>query len=169
MRALFSVALSLAFLVLPMQAQAQWKWRDAQGRVTLSDRPPPQEVPAQDILSRPQGSDRKDRAPAPPQRASDAARNDAAKAPASGADPELDARRKKQEQEQQAKLKEAEEKQAGLMREQCQRARSTLVGLESGIRVVRTNASGEREVLDDAQREAEIARTRELIAQNCKS
>ena len=34
-------------------AAAQWKWRDAQGRVQYSDRPPPTTVPDRDILTRP--------------------------------------------------------------------------------------------------------------------
>ena len=34
-------------------AQAQWKWRDKDGRVTASDLPPPRDVADKDILQRP--------------------------------------------------------------------------------------------------------------------
>jgi hypothetical protein len=168
MRALLPVILALAFAVLPMHAQAQWKWRDAQGRVTVSDRPPPQDVPAQNILSRPAGADRKDRAaPAPAARASDAATTPVVAA-APGVDPEIEARKKKLEQEQLAKQKEAEDRRAAEMRDNCQRARAHMASLESGARIARPNDKGEREILDDDQRAAEMARTREAIAANCK-
>ena len=42
---------SLVALVLP--AQAQWKWKDGQGQVHLSDTPPPREVQDKDILQDP--------------------------------------------------------------------------------------------------------------------
>ena len=45
--------LALVGLALALPAVAQWKWRDAQGRITVSDRPPPREVPERDILVRP--------------------------------------------------------------------------------------------------------------------
>ena len=43
----------LAGLMPSSPAAAQWKWRDAQGRVQYSDRPPPTTVPDRDILTRP--------------------------------------------------------------------------------------------------------------------
>ncbi|WP_019562115.1 hypothetical protein [Caldimonas manganoxidans] len=51
--------------------------------------------------------------------------------------------------------------------ENCTRARNYLQTLESGVRLTRTNAKGEREFLGDEARAAEVARTRELIAANC--
>ena len=51
---------ALAALVLPAlllaaatPALAQWVWKDASGRLVASDRPPPPEVAAKDIVSRP--------------------------------------------------------------------------------------------------------------------
>jgi hypothetical protein len=40
--------------------------------------------------------------------------------------------------------------------------------LESGIRLSRTNESGEREILDDKQRADEMQRTRQIIASECR-
>ncbi len=173
MRALMPLTLALTFAVLPAQAHAQWKWRDAQGRVTVSDRPPPQDIPAQHILARPAAADRQDsRTATPPaDRASEPAKSGvrpAAPAAAPGVDPEIEARRKKAEQEQQAKQKEAEQRRSAEMRENCQRARSHMASLESGVRIARANDKGEREVLDDNQRAAEMTRTREAITSNCK-
>lgn len=174
MRALISLALVTSLAFVPLQAHAQWKWRDAQGRVTVSDRPPPPEVPSKDILSRPPGSEQKPRPVQPAATPSSTASADgAASVPgkpgsAVNVDPELEARKKKVEQDEAAKVKEADEKRAAEMRENCQRARSQMASLESGMRITRVNEKGEREVLDDAQRAAETSRTREAIAANCK-
>ena len=37
-------------LCMAIPAAAQWMWRDANGRVTASDIPPPREIPDKDIL-----------------------------------------------------------------------------------------------------------------------
>ena len=169
MRTLFTFALVAATLATwPSSGQAQWKWRDAQGRVTMSDRPPPSDVPAGNILLRPTAAEPRRAAPADRSASQAQVATAAPAAAASGTDPELDARRRKLEQENLAKRKEAEDKHAAAMKENCQRARSHLATLDSGVRVAGTNDKGEREVLDDAQRAAETARTREVIASSCK-
>lgn len=43
-----------------------------------------------------------------------------------------------------------------------------LATLDSGMRMARLNDKGEREVLDDAQRAAELKRVNQIIAQDCK-
>lgn len=188
MRAVYCLTFVVALVAAwPTAAQAQWKWRDAQGRVTLSDRPPPPEVPAKDILLKPAGADAP-RKSAPAAADAGAAQGEgspaanSANAPAPGpaagktataatpgTDPELEARRKKLEQEAAAKRRQDEERNAATMKDNCARARNGMTSLESGQRISRTNDKGEREVLDDAQRAAEMTRTREIIAQNCKS
>ena len=40
--------------------------------------------------------------------------------------------------------------------------------LDSGIRIARTNEKGEREILDDSQREEEVRRTRDVISADCR-
>jgi hypothetical protein len=82
-------------------------------------------------------------------------------------DPELEARRKKAEAEEAAKKKAEEEKVAKQKAENCQRARSYQRTLQDGIRIVRNNAQGEREVLDDKGRAEEMQRTQESIQNNC--
>jgi hypothetical protein len=83
-------------------------------------------------------------------------------------DPELEARRKKLEQEQTDKQKAEEEKVAVARAENCRRARAHMATIESGIRLSRTNDKGEREILDDKQRAEEMARTRAIIASDCR-
>lgn len=158
---------------LPTPADAQWRWRDKDGRVNASDLPPPREVPDKDILSRP-----------PAAAAADARRQAAAAAPpASGAAPaapgapaaqptalerEVQARRKAAEQEQASKTKADEERVAAQRADNCRVARGHLSALESGQRIARTNEKGEREVLDDKGRADETRRAREAIASDCR-
>jgi hypothetical protein len=155
------LALTLSLAAGAAHAQAIWKWRDKDGRVQVSDRPPPMEIPEKDILQRPHGA----RAPA----ASEAAPGAAA---ASGVDAALEAKRSKAQAEQAAAdkaKKDAEKaKQDHAKLENCQRARNQLAALEGGQRVARMNDKGEREILDDAGRAAEIARTRQIADANCQ-
>lgn len=153
------------------QAAGLWKWRDASGRVTVSDQPPPREVPERDILERP--------AARSPQSASPGVQPRPASAPAPGrtassaggrTDPELEARRRAEaaKARQSGKAAAAEDPQTiARKRENCQRARSALAMLESGQRMARLNDKGERVVLDDAARAQEAQRAREVIAADC--
>ena len=125
---------------------------------------------SKDILSRPPGSDAKPRPTAPAAAASAAEGSTIVptKTASTNVDPELEARKKKIEQDEAAKVKEAEDKRAAEMKDNCLRARSQMASLESGIPIRRVNEKGEREVLDDAQRAAEMARAKEVIAATCK-
>jgi hypothetical protein len=52
-------------------------------------------------------------------------------------------------------------------RENCERAQESLRTLESGQRISRVDAKGERYFLEDAQIQQEAARARQLVQQNC--
>ena len=145
-------------------AQAQWVWRDREGRVTASDLPPPRDVLERDILQRPDTTQRK--APAPAAAGSAAA--PAAPASRAPADPQLEARRRAADQEQQAKARAEEERNSQQRAENCRRARGHLIALESGQRIARTNEKGEREILDDKGRAEEMRRAQEVIASDCR-
>jgi len=155
-------------------AEAQWRWRDASGRVTASDRPPPKEIPERDILSRPATSNLR-RAPTAAEPASAAASGVAvaasgvlaASAPG-GLQAEVEARRKRTEQEQAARAKADEERLAAQRAENCRRARAHVAALESGQRMARVNERGEREVLDDRGRADELRAARAVIASDCR-
>lgn len=148
-----------------LPAAAQWKWKDGTGKVQYSDRPPPATVPEKDILQRPAGARLVAPQPAP---ATPEATDAALKPSAPTVDKELEARRKKEEQEQEAKRKAEEERIAKLRAENCARARSYQQTLDSGVRIGRTNEKGEREILDDAARAKEIERNRQIMANDCK-
>ncbi len=173
-RVLACLALSAALLPWSMPAQAQWKWRDASGRVTLSDRPPPPGTPARDILQQPAET-----SPAPATAAPRPTAAAAASAPGKPVDDELEARKRKadeaaaarqkaQAEAEAAARKADEQRQAVLRRENCERARGALRAIEEGQRLTRTTASGEREFLNDNQRAAEAARMRGVIGSDCR-
>ena len=83
-------------------------------------------------------------------------------------DPELEARRKKAEQEITDKKKAEDAKVAATRAENCNRAKANMRMIDSGVRMTRTNDKGEREFLDDSARAAETRRTREVMASECK-
>jgi len=160
--------LALLSIGLHSTALAQWKWRDGKGHVQYSDLPPPSTVAEQDILQRPAGAGR--RATAPTEAPATMAPSSAA-APASGprtSDPELEAKRRKAEQDEAAKRKAEEDKQAAARAENCKRAQAQQKALDDGIRMARVNAKGEREVMDDKARAEESRRMREVMSTDCK-
>ena len=61
------------------------------------------------------------------------------------------------------------EAQARTQAENCTRARQMKATYDSGQRIARTNAKGEREILDDAQRASEVKRIDGIIAADCKA
>jgi len=155
---------ALACLLIASPADAQWKWRDSRGQVHISDIPPPRDVPDKDVLQRPEVSVRKP-APAAPAPVTAAA----ASAPAKAAiDPELEERRKRTEQEQAARAEADKQKAAAVRKDNCQRARDQLATLDSGQRIARIKADGEREILDDDMRAKETKRARDIIASECR-
>ena len=158
----------IAGATLALPASAQWKWRDKNGVVQYSDLPPPAGIPQQDVLQRSNTG----RQGISPLAASPGAAAGSASAVKGGTDPELEARRRKAEQEKTEKTKTEEraqsEKIAAAKAENCARAKSHMKSLEDGLRLIRTNAKGEREVLDDKTRADEKARTREIISSDCQ-
>lgn len=164
-RHLRGVLLALAALALALPCAAQWKWRDAQGRVQYSDRPPPNDVRDRDILTRPAAVPTAQR-PAQAGSAASGATTGAASAPTS--DPAIEARKRQAEAAQDQGKRDEEARVARQKVENCARAKEYARTVESGQRITRTNEKGEREFLDDAQRARESTRAREIIASDCR-
>ena len=166
-RGCFTATLLCAALMVAPAAQAQWKWRDANGGIQLSDVPPPPSVPEKNILQRPGP-------PKPANAAPPAAVRPAASSPTVNArqktplDHEVDQRRKADEQERQARRKADEERQAALRRDNCQRAQQAIATMDSGQRIARVNVQGEREFLSDEQRAAERRRAQAVVSSDCR-
>ena len=67
-----------------------------------------------------------------------------------------------------AKRKADEEGVAKAKAENCASAKQSKATLDSGVRIGRVNAKGEREYLDDAARAAETKRAQSVIDTSCK-
>ncbi len=155
-------------LALALPAHAQWKWRDKAGQTQYSDLPPPAGTADADILLRPNaGQRRATAAPAVAAAASGAASAAPRLAP-KASEPELEAKRRKVEEETAAQKKAEEARMAVARADNCVRAKAQVRSMESGVRVARTNEKGEREFLDDAARAAEAQRSRGVVASDCK-
>lgn len=166
--ALLWLTLSATLCLAVAPVQAQWKWRDKDGRITVSDRPPPREVPDKDILAKPVVETRRATAAQATASAASGADGAGAQAAPTAMEREVQARKKAAEQEQTAKAKAEEEKLAAQRGENCRAARGHLVALESGQRIARTNEKGEREVLDDKGRAEEMRRARDVVSSDCR-
>jgi len=159
------LGLTLALVAASSFSQQIWKWRDANGRLQISDQPPPTSVPEKSIVSRP-GGQTLSIVPV----AEAAAAASAASTPVR-ADAELEARKRKVQADKAAA--EAERKQADQQRDAtrkadaCRRARNQLAMLESGARASRAHDKGEQEMLDDRGRADEINRSREAVTAHC--
>ena len=168
----FTLVLALAGGSFTVMAVAQWQWVEKDGRKVFSDRSPPADIQDKDILRRPTGAART----AVATDATAIAAGKPASAPIvkasapklSGKDAELEAKKKKAEDDETAKKKADEEKLAKTKAENCERAKSGLATLQSGIRIASTNAKGEREIYDDGKRQTETKRAQDIIDSSCK-
>jgi type IV secretory pathway VirB10-like protein len=159
--------------LVSLSALAQWQWLDKDGRKVFSDRPPPADIPIKNILKQPGGKLKAvetapDEAAAGPAGAPATPKVAASGLRVSGKDKELETKKKQAEDAEAAKRKAEEDKNAQAKADNCNRARQGKATYDSGARVARVNASGEREVMDDAARAAETKRMQDMIDSNCK-
>lgn len=160
--------LGLALLSTSAVAAVQWKWRDASGAVQYSDRPPPAGTPESSILSKPSAVVRQEQKAAADAAASAAsAASLAAGGTGKAPDSDLDAKRRKAEEDKRAQAKAEEDKLAKSRADNCLRAKAYQRTLSDGVRIARTNDKGEREILDDKGRAEETRRTQDIIQSNC--
>lgn len=173
--------LVLAGWTFALSATAQWQWIGKDGRKVFSDRPPTSDIQEKDILKQPGGKGPKAApatAPSAVPEVTGAAATTTGTAPAapkpnanapkiSGKDAELEAKKKKLEDEEAVKKKADDEKIAKAKAENCERAKKSMATLQSGSRISTTNAKGEREIMDDSGRTAETKRLQGIIDSEC--
>ena len=176
-RATITIAVVLSgFTSTP--SEAQWAWKDGNGRLVYSDRPPPSDIKPASIVRQP-STPHVLASPAPASgtvddagKPSDAKNPDGKSAPASNApktiaEREMEFRKRQQERADSDKKAAEEQTKSAAKTAECDRARGYMKSLEDGVRITRTDAAGNREFLDDAQRAAEVERTRKIIQSTC--
>jgi Domain of unknown function (DUF4124) len=152
------LCMTLAFAAV---ASAQlYRWVDKDGRVHYTATPPPAGTQSR-TLSAPTAAPAADAPPA------EAESKDAPKGPLTPAEQEQEFR-KRQLEAQKAREKEAQSaKDTEAKQQNCVRARGALATFESGQRVTRTNAQGERYYLDDDARARETDAARQAVRDWC--
>ena len=165
----------LTFLsVLPCPALAQYQWLDERNQMVFSDRAPPVSIPRERILRVPEtrpavlkpavGAKDPGTGPGGTTVAATAA---AADPQASLADRDM-AFRNRQLEQAEANRKAAEERgRKAQLASACNDARDSVRLLQSGTRISRLNASGEREYLSDAERRSRLDSARRNLSSHC--
>ena len=151
---------TLAFVFIAPLAHAQvYKWVDKDGKVQYSDQPP---APNQTTSV--------------PQRLTSTSSSTAATPVAPGEKPDSEKapdknkefEKRRTDAAEKAKKDEDAAKLALQKQERCNEAKGQVKSLESGIRISRTDANGERTFLDEDQRAKELERTQKIMADACK-
>ncbi len=168
---------ALTLLCASNIAAAQWQWKDDNGRMVYSDRPPPTNIsPAQMV-----------KAPAPkpvakPDAKGDAAKNDPVALAAANlkaglpaqtaakptvADKDLESKKKALEAEQADKKRAVDSERDARNAAACEDTKASVRTLESGVRVSTTKQNGEREYMTDEARAKRLNDLKRDIADNC--
>lgn len=161
------VSILLAAVFLCASAWAQFQWIDASGQHVFSDQPPPANIPDENIIKssdqylKTQNTSPTATARQAAESAAGAAKNEAQKQQAEQEAREAQEKEQQEQQEQQKQLQ-------ALREDNCRRAQAARRNLESGRRLAQVNEKGERSIMSDAQRAAELRRADEIIADNCQ-
>jgi hypothetical protein len=151
-------ALFAAIACCTVPAIAQWQWIDGQGRKVFSDRAPPADIPAKNILRSPGGA-----RPAAPS-AVPGRRGQARGRRRCGG---LEEQKRKMQEQEAAKAQADKLQKEKQRQDNCNRARQAKATLASGRLLSHVNAKGERGFMDEAARDAEIKRADAVIASDC--
>jgi hypothetical protein len=156
------IILFVSLCVAAGAAQAQIKCWNEGGKRVCGDAPP-----AGAKTTTIQGTTSQPAAPAQAPGAKDGKAGPARKGPLTPAEQEQEYRKRQQESQKNAEKAEAERKDAAIKRDNCERSKEALRGLESGQRMSRTDAKGERYFLDEAQTAQEVAKARQSVKEFC--
>ncbi len=169
-RGLACLVLALCAGLPATAAWAQWAWRDSAGKITYSDAPPPADVQQTNILRQPSAPvvpDNQGGAAAPANGAP--AERRAAPAPKPLAEQEADFRKRVAERHKSEQKQEEAQSQAADRSARCEQAKGYLKLMEGGTRLFRPDAEGNRNYLDDSQREEQTKRLQGEVAENCQA
>lgn len=176
-----ALAVALMTVLFASGASAQWAWKDDTGRMVYSNQPPPASVKGTQIVRQPGGAPTarssgpvygEPERPAAPATSGDTPASSATPTASTGpktyAERDADFRKRQQERADAERKAQEDQQRATQKAAECERARGYLKALDEGVRIMRTDAGGNREYLDDAQRGAEIDRMRKSVADLCK-
>jgi len=152
----------LVFAAAAGSAQAQIKCWNQDGKRVCGDTPPPGAK-----VTTLRGSTEPAAAPAAAGTAAAAKDGAKAKGPLTPAEKEQEYQKRQLSAQKAAEKADAERKAADTKLENCNRAREALRAAESGQRITRVDAKGERYFLDDAEIAKEAAQARQAVQGLC--
>ena len=156
---IFALGVASTAVLIPVHAQT-YQWKDSSGRTVISDTPQPgAAAKAARMIGGQQPSFSKEE-PKPVDKS--------AAAPKTTAEKDMEFKKRQLEAKEKAEKEAKEQKAAADKAENCERARRNLAGLESNQPFASLNEKGERQVMDNSQREQEINRARQFLAESCK-
>lgn len=126
------------------------KWVDSEGRVHYSDTAPPVGAKQEELNVR------------------NAPGKTGGTPPKTYQEKELEFRKRRIEEAEQAKKDQEAAAKAGTEQENCRQAKNRLQSIEESGRVYTYDAKGERQYMDDSTREREMDRARKAIKDWCK-
>ncbi len=177
----FLIPLLLALAGTVHGASQMWEWTvdDGSGpKRHITDMPPPANLKNVKILRSPKGAAVAAATPTPTPTGPVAVPALAASGAAGQAvagnlptvpaeDKDLVARKKQAEAAEAAKKREEAQAQARVRADNCTRSQAAKAAFDSGQRISTTQPNGERVILDDAARAAELRRVQASISSNC--
>ncbi len=147
-----SLALVLGLSVSP--AWAQWAWRDANGTVQYSDAPPPSSVPQDRIVRQPGNAD------VSPSRPAGAAQESSTPG---WVEQNAEFMKRREQRQEQDKEKREQKLAAENKKKNCNIARENLRMMETGRPIRQASDQGGMEIMNENQRDAEMARMRDHL------
>jgi hypothetical protein len=164
-------SLAISAFLIASACQAQYVWLDEKGNKQFSDLPPPANISKDKIIKAPTRSTSTTSSTATPTGAPPignvGAANEQLKKPVTTASKNEDYNKRKLEQEEKEKKAVAEQQANSEKAKNCERARAYQKTLESGQRIANTGANGEKNILNDAQRDQELKDTQRTLS-DCK-
>jgi hypothetical protein len=154
---LFTLGIVAATALAPAQAQT-YQWKDSNGRTVIADTPQPGAGKAARVVG----------GPTPSAATSEKPAEKAAEGPKSSAEKDLDFKKRQQEAREKAEKDAKDQKAVADKQENCERARRNLAALESKQPMATLNEKGERMLMDNSQRDQEMERARQFMAESCK-
>lgn len=153
---LFALGIAACTALVPVHAET-YQWKDSNGRTVISDTPQPGGGKAARILG---GS--------VPAVVTEKPAEKSAEAPKTTAEKDLDFKKRQQDAREKAEKEAKEQKLTADRQDNCDRARRNLAALESKQPIATYDEKGERRLMDTAQRDAEMDRARQIMAESCK-
>ncbi len=149
--------LPLLLLAVPATGVAElYRWVDESGRVHYSDKPPPPNARSERELGAPRSGQRPGQG-----------EKKGASGPKTYVEQEAEFRKRQVEKAEQQAAEQKAREEAETKRRNCERARAQLAGLQTGGRIARYNAQGERQFLNDAEIAAETQRAQQSVKDWC--